>query len=189
MLAILLKSLSAGFTSFEDLETIVESCANQHSVDNIIAKKDITHYNFTDNFLVILKCIRDNKQYIDRTSRNKYCLTEEGRQYSDSIDLPDQYKMIINNTKPWLDIMVEAFEISKAKADLHPIKVKYFNDDQLIPEISNLFKGAYLLYTILNDKLHLIAFHFKTKLPENSILYQDDIVLSLNEGPLIMHDL
>lgn len=192
---ILLKSLEAGFTSLRDLQTIVEACADQYGVDTIVPTKLITHYNHTSNFDTILRCLRSNitKNYVIKPNRNQYKITAEGIDYVKSLSIDvhlfDYYMTIINNTEKEVDMLRRAFQIKLAEAALHPIRLKYYKDDKLIPEITDELKDYTYFYHIDDDKLKLDVFGFKKTLSPESFLYQDDIILYLNEEELRFRDL
>ena len=191
---ILLKSLEAGFTSLRDLQTIVETCADQYGVDTIVPESQITNYNHTHNFDTILRCLRSNitKNHIIKPNRNKYKITTEGIDYVKSLSIDvhlfDHYMTIINNTEKEVDMLRRAFQTKLAEAALHPIRLKYYKDGKLIREITDELKDYTYFYHI-DDKLKLDVFEFKKTLSPDSFLYQDDIILYLNEEELRFRDL
>lgn len=189
---IILKSLELGFDHYRDIKTIVEKCNEYQNFDNLITKQNENNYNFMYNHdkivSVLYQCIKNN--LIIKPNRGIYHIKDDGLQwlYQSTYNI-EIYIEMIKNTEKEHEIMREHFRKVVEEANTHPIRKKYYINGKLIPEILNELKGCNILHNIDNDKLYLYVFRFTKKLAPASYLYQDDIVLSLNEDDIVFRDL
>ena len=160
---ILFQALEYGFKWIEDIDTIFDDCIknalSEYHFTTLRKPHNERYFNFKRD------CIRDllgkfiNKKLIYKINRGEYDITENGLLYlnelKDRVNGEDKiyYFNIIKNTKKQMDIMVEAVIKQIDKANEHPIRLKYFKNNKLIPEIFNEIKNYTYFYSIRNDKL------------------------------------
>lgn len=171
---ILLQTLNCGFDNIRDIYNIFEECIT----------KD---YDFVLPILHLFV----KKKYVNKITRGRYEITEEGIQYLNycKYHVKDIYTDIIKNTKKEIDIMVEHFVKLKEEYDKHPIQIKYFRDGKLIDKVTNELKYYTYFYGREDDKLRIDVFGCNEIFAPPSILCNDDILLTVCKDQLHFEDL
>lgn len=185
---IILKALALGYERSMDIDGLIRNCVNHRHFDGLIRQDEETEYNHTTNHTKKMTSLRYllNNKLIEKTNRNKYKLTEKGLKYlqQSSINI-DDYIDVINQEKDF-DALVRC---AKEKMDLyeqHPLRIKYYDNHQLKPELLYQFKDCDIKYHFTDSKLYIDVFGYNGIFNNH---YDDDIVWRIVKEKLIFKDL